>query len=116
MGVQFSVGVDIEYAGEDATILPHRMEAKTVRAATWTMSSATYMRVLMLSDCLHGHHGWQPTPQLLLLDTQRDGSDFLVGPLLLNQLSLNWLKRRRRKDSVILMGIVSAQVTTHLVS
>jgi hypothetical protein len=77
--VQLNVGEDTEYGGGDVTTLLHRMEAKTARVATWTMSSATHMPVLMLSDCLRGRPGWQPMPQPRLLDAQRDGSDSPAG-------------------------------------
>jgi len=81
MSVQHPVEVDTEYAGEDVTILPHRMEAMSARVAIWTTNNAIRMPVLMLSVCLHGHPGLQPMPQIQLLDTRRDGSDLLVEPL-----------------------------------
>lgn len=73
------VGADTEYAGEDVTTPLLRMEGKTAKVATWTTNSAMRIRVLMLSGCHHGRPGCQPTPQLQLLDTQRDGSDSPAG-------------------------------------
>jgi len=111
MSVQFSVGVDTEYAEENVTPLPHKMEVRTARVASWTMNCVTHMPVLILNVCLLGHPGWQPTSQLQLLGTWRDGSDSLAEPLWPTLPSLNSLRQRRRKDYVTMMETVSTQVT-----
>jgi hypothetical protein len=111
MSVQFSVGVDTEYAEENVTPLPHKMEVRTARVASWTMNRVTPMPVLIRNVCLLGHPGWQLISQLQLLGTQRDGSDSLAEPLWPTLPSLNSLRQRRRKDCVIMMETVFAQVT-----